>query len=72
MLQHLIARLSSEHRYDFKADRRAMARLARAAERAKIALSAAPYARAAEEFLAQYAGQIAHLDAESGGANSKR
>ena len=72
VLQHLIARLSSEHRYDFKADRRAMARLARAAERAKIALSAAPYARAAEEFLAQYDGQIAHLDAELGGANSKR
>ena len=66
VLQHLIARLSSEHRYDFKADRRAMARLARAAERAKIALSAAPYARAAEEFLAQYDGQIAHLDAELG------
>ncbi|MBO0861359.1 MAG: Hsp70 family protein [Chloracidobacterium sp.] len=66
VLQHLVTRLSSEHRYDFKDDRRAMARLVRAAERAKIALSAAPYARAAEEFLAQYDGQIAHLNVELG------
>ncbi|MGH9934746.1 MAG: Hsp70 family protein, partial [Blastocatellia bacterium] len=66
VLQHLIAHLSGEHRYDFKADRRAMARLVRAAERAKIALSDAPYARAAEEFLAQYDGQIAHLNTELG------
>lgn len=64
LLQHLIAHLSNEHRYDFKADRRALARLTRAAERAKVALSDAPYARAAEEFLARYDGQIAHLDCE--------
>ncbi len=64
LLQHLIAHLSNEHPYDFKADRRALARLTRAAERAKMALSAAPYARAAEEFLARYDGQIAHLDCE--------
>ncbi|MCI0387350.1 MAG: Hsp70 family protein [Acidobacteria bacterium] len=66
VLQHLIAHLSSEHRYDFKSDRRAMARLVRAAERAKIALSDAPYARASEEFLARYDGQIAHLNTEVG------
>lgn len=66
VLQHLVAQLSSEHRYDFKADRRAMARLTRAAERAKVALSSAPYTRAAEEFLAQYDGRIAHLDTELG------
>jgi molecular chaperone DnaK len=66
LLQHLLAHLSSEHRYDFKEDRRAMARLVRAAERAKIALSDAPYARVVEEFLARYDGQIAHLDAEVG------
>ncbi len=66
MLQHLLAQLSSEHRYDFKGDRRAMARLVRAAERAKIILSDAPYARAAEEFLARYDGQIVHLEAEVG------
>ncbi len=64
--QHLIVALSNEHRYDFKADRRAMARLARAAERVKIALSNAPYARATEEFLARYDGQIAHLNTEVG------
>jgi molecular chaperone DnaK len=66
VLQHLLAHLSSEHRYDFKADRRAMARLVRAAERAKIALSDTPYAPAKEEFLAKYDGQIAHLNTELG------
>jgi molecular chaperone DnaK len=66
ILQRLLAHLSSEHRYDFKSDRRAMARLVRASERVKIALSDAPYARAAEEFLARYDAQIAHLDLEVG------
>jgi molecular chaperone DnaK len=66
LLQHLLTSLSSEHRYDFKADRRAMARLNRASEGVKIALSSAPFARAAEEFLARYDGQIAHLDTEVG------
>src|SRR5216684_3744913 len=33
LLQHLLAHLSGEHRYDFKGDRRALARLVRAAER---------------------------------------
>ncbi len=62
--QHLLAQLASEHRYDFNEDRRVMARLSRAAERTKIALSAAPYAQAAEEFLARYDGQIVHLNTE--------
>ena len=66
LLQRLITHLSSEHRYDFKADRRAMARLVRAAERTKVALSDAPYAAAKEEFLANYDGQIAHLNTEMG------
>jgi molecular chaperone DnaK len=64
LFQHLLAYLSNEHRYDFKEDRRATARLIRAAERAKIALSDAPYAQVKEEFLARYDGQIAHLDLE--------
>src|SRR5262249_8067555 len=64
--QHLILQLSSEHRYDFKEDRRVMARLVRAAEKTKIALSDAPYAKAAEEFLARYDGQIVHLNLEVG------
>ncbi|MDQ3684835.1 MAG: Hsp70 family protein [Acidobacteriota bacterium] len=66
VLQHLLAHLSSEHPFDFKEDRRAMARLTRAAERAKVALSDAPYARVAEEFLARYDGQIAHLETDVG------
>lgn len=64
--QYLLAHLSGEHRYDFSSDRRAMARLTRAAESAKIALSVAPFARVAEEFLARYDGRIAHLDMEIG------
>ncbi len=66
LLQHLLAHLASEHSYDFQSDRRAMARLVRAAEAAKIRLSDAPYARAAEEFLARYDGQVAHLNLEIG------
>lgn len=66
LLQHLLAHLSSEHRFDFKEDRRAMARLVRAAERAKTKLSDAPYAKVIEEFLAHYEGQAAHLNIEVG------
>ncbi len=66
MLDHLLSRLSRKHDYDFERDRRAMARLVRASEQVKIALSNAPYARAAEEFLARFDGQIVHLDAEVG------
>ncbi|MBI4749325.1 MAG: Hsp70 family protein [Acidobacteria bacterium] len=64
LLEHLLLHLSTSHRYDFKADRRAMARLSRAAERAKVVLSDAPYAQAVEEFLARYDGNIAHLNVE--------
>jgi molecular chaperone DnaK len=64
LLEHLLERLSSQHEFDFTGDRRAMARLVRASEQAKIALSDAPYARVAEEFLARYDGQIANLDTE--------
>ncbi|MBA3440111.1 MAG: Hsp70 family protein [Pyrinomonadaceae bacterium] len=66
VLQHLLAHLSGEHRYDFKEDRRAMARLVRAAERAKTKLSDAPYAKVTEEFLARYDGQAIHLNTEIG------
>jgi molecular chaperone DnaK len=64
VLQHILLKLSGVHRYDFKEDRRVMARLVHASERAKIGLSDASYTRVAEEFLARYDGQIAHLDAE--------
>ena len=64
LLEHLLLHLANDHRYDFKADRKAMARLSRAAERAKVALSNAPYAQATEEFLARYDGNIAHLNLE--------
>jgi molecular chaperone DnaK len=62
--KELLSHLSSGHPYDFKSDRRAMARLNRAAEQAKIKLSDAPYARVTEEFLAQYDGRIVNLNTE--------
>ncbi len=64
LAQRLLVHLNSEHRYDFKADRRAMARLSRSAEHAKIDLSDSPYARVAEEFLASYDDKIVHLNTE--------
>ncbi|MFN0122714.1 MAG: Hsp70 family protein [Blastocatellia bacterium] len=64
LLQSLLTHLSSEHRHDFREDRRVMARLSRAAERVKIALSSQPFAQASEEYLTRYEGQIAHLNTE--------
>jgi molecular chaperone DnaK len=46
------------------ADPRAMARLSRAAEAAKIALSTQPYARVREEYLVDRKGRPLHLDTE--------
>jgi molecular chaperone DnaK len=45
-------------------DPRAMARLARTAEAAKIALSVQPFVRAREEYLLERAGKPLHLDQE--------
>jgi molecular chaperone DnaK len=49
---------------DPSGDPKAMARLARAAENAKIALSVLPYARAREEYLLELGGKPLHLDQE--------
>ncbi len=51
LIMHVLEHLRSEHQCDPSEDRAAMARIARACEAAKIALSNAPYARIDEEYL---------------------
>jgi molecular chaperone DnaK len=53
-----------EHDLDPRDDRKAMARLLRAAEQAKIALSTQPFARVREEYLLEKDRRPLHLDME--------
>jgi molecular chaperone DnaK len=65
IVQHVADRFQTEHGVDLRSDRRALARLIRAAERAKITLSDLPYARMAEEYIARNdRSQPLHLDFE--------
>ncbi|WP_290652597.1 Hsp70 family protein, partial [Aquisalimonas sp.] len=64
IIEHLQHRLKEEHAVDAGSDPRVMARLARAAEAAKIRLSDAPYARVEEEYLLEHDGSPIHLDVE--------
>src|SRR5215210_196057 len=60
----LAERFQAEHGVDPSADRRAVARLTRAAEAAKITLSSQPFARVREEYLLTEGGRPMHLDVE--------
>ena len=51
LIEHVVNYLKTEHDCDPSTERRAMARITRACEAAKIALSDAPYARIEEEYL---------------------
>jgi molecular chaperone DnaK len=53
-----------EHEIDPRDDRKAMARLLRAAEQAKITLSAQPFAQVREEYLLEKDGRPLHLEVE--------
>jgi molecular chaperone DnaK len=64
LTEHLAARFEQQHGVDPRGDRRAMARLARAAEAAKIALSSHPTTRVQEEYLLTEGGRPLHLDVE--------
>jgi len=65
VLDHLAGGFQAQHGLDLRQDRRALARLRRAAEQAKITLSDFPYARVTEEFIASTpAGGGLHLDVE--------
>ena len=64
LVEHLVRRLEAEHGVEVKENRAAMARIQRAAEAAKIALSDAPFARVDEEYLLEHGGRPVHLAAE--------
>ncbi len=53
-----------QHGVDLREDQRALARLTRAAERAKIELSDAPFAQIQEEFIATKGSKPLHLEME--------
>jgi molecular chaperone DnaK len=65
LTDHVAEHLGKRHSgYDPHSDRRAMARLVRAAEAAKIVLSDQPYVSIEEEFLAEREGAPIHLSLE--------
>jgi len=64
IVEHLVSHLKDEQGVDPTTNPVAMARIARAAEAAKIAMSDAPYAQVAEEYLLEKDGQPVHLSLE--------
>ncbi len=64
LMDDLAESCQDEHGLDPREDRKARARLLRAAEEAKITLSAQPFARVREEYLMEKDGRPLHLDRE--------
>ncbi|MDP9381154.1 MAG: Hsp70 family protein [Chloroflexota bacterium] len=64
LVEHLANRFAEENGVDPRTDRRALARLSRAAEDAKIGLSSQPFVRVREEYLLSNEGRPLHLDVE--------
>jgi molecular chaperone DnaK len=64
LMEILADRFQEKTGFDPREDRRARARLIRAAEQAKIGLSTQPFVRAREEFLLEKDGHPQHLDVE--------
>jgi molecular chaperone DnaK (HSP70) len=64
LVEHVLAHIREVHGVDAAANRGAMARIQRACEAAKIALSDAPYARIDEEYLLEHAGRPLNLALE--------
>ncbi|MFQ6014288.1 MAG: Hsp70 family protein [Anaerolineae bacterium] len=64
LADHLRQAFEKQHGVDLRKDRRAMARLTRAAEKAKIELSSRPFAWVREEYLAEKQGKPLHLEVE--------
>jgi molecular chaperone DnaK len=60
----LVRRFEDEHGVDLRNNRQAQARLRRAAEAAKIALSSEPFTWVREEYLAERDGAALHLEIE--------
>jgi len=64
LADHLRQVFEEQHGVDVRNERRAMARLIRAAEKAKIELSSHPFAWVREEYLAEKRGKPLHLEVE--------
>ncbi|HWE60767.1 MAG TPA: Hsp70 family protein [Chloroflexota bacterium] len=64
LVEYLADRFKQEHGIDPRDEPRALARLTRAAEAAKIALSSQPFTRVREEYLATEGSRPLHLDVE--------
>lgn len=64
LADYLAEQFAADYGVDPRQDRRALARLLRAAEQAKIELSSRPFARVREEYLLEKDGQPLHLDLE--------
>ncbi len=64
LMNHLADLFEKEHGLDPRQDRKALARLTRAAEEAKIELSSKPFARVRQEYLLDKDGKPLHLDVE--------
>ncbi len=64
LMNHLASVFEKEHGVDPRQDRKGVARLTRAAEEAKIELSAKPFTRVREEYLLEKDGKALHLDVE--------
>jgi molecular chaperone DnaK len=64
LVEHITAHLEKEKGLDPTGDRAAMARILRACETAKIALSDAPFTRIEEEYLLEKEGTPVHLSLE--------
>ncbi len=64
LMNHLADHVQAQHGVDPRDDRRALARLSRAAESAKIALSSEPFVTVREEYLLTHQGKPIHLDME--------
>ncbi len=64
LADHLRQAFEKQHGVDLRNDRRAMARLTRAAEKAKINLSSRPFAWVREEYLTEKQSKPLHLELE--------
>ncbi len=64
IVEHVLEHLKLKHGVDVADQPQAMARILRSAEDAKKQLSDHPYARIAEEYLAEHSGQPVNLDLE--------
>lgn len=64
IIEHIVEHLQEKYTIDISTERKAMARITRAAEQAKLTLSDKPYTLIQEEFLHEHQGKAIHLDLE--------